>query len=320
MNTTATGMGREAGNANAGKPRLRVLFVEDDTADRDLILRELARGEFDSEIVQTAEEFRQRDALKDKKSREERQQEQESLAQKVEELARSNRDLEQFAYVASHDLQEPLRMVAAYTQLLAERYRGKLDDQADKYINYAVDGAARMQNLIHDLLAFSRVGRQETELNHIDCNNAVEDAMKDLEAAITESGAVISREPLPWLKTNQSQLTRVFQNLIGNAIKFRASRAPVIHISAQRQGADWIFSVADNGIGIPAEHAENIFIIFNRLHTRTEYPGNGIGLAICRKIIERQGGKIAALPREGGGTVFRFTLPAGRPAEAAVSV
>jgi signal transduction histidine kinase len=387
MSASATRMGQEAGTSVAVKPQLHVLLVEGDSADRDLILRELAKGEFEitSEVVQTAEEFRQRirtrcpdvvlsdynlgqwrgtealeilreegldiplilvsgalgdvtavecikqgvtdyvlkdslarlsvalrGALKDKKSREERQRAQESLAQKVEELARSNRDLEQFAYVASHDLQEPLRMVAAYTQLLAERYRGKLDDQADKYINYAVDGAERMQSLIHDLLAFSRVGRQETELNNTDCNEVVGAVLKDLQAAISESGAVVEREPLPWLKANESQLKQVFQNLLGNALKFRGSQAPVIHISAQRQGADWIFSVADNGIGISAEHLESVFIIFNRLHTRTEYPGNGIGLAICKKIIERHGGRIEALPRDDGGTVFRFALPAGR--------
>jgi light-regulated signal transduction histidine kinase (bacteriophytochrome) len=256
-----------------------------------------------------------RGAVKDKKAREERKRADEALAQKVEELARSNRDLEQFAYVASHDLQEPLRMVAAYTQLLSERYRGKLDDQADKYIAYAVDGATRMQSLIHDLLALSRVGRQETELKNTDCGEVVGQAMKNLQAATLESGAVINREHLPWLLANQSQLTQVFQNLLGNAIKFRGSETPVIDISAERQGANWIFQVADNGIGISPEHAEGVFIIFNRLHTRTEYPGNGIGLAICKKIIERHGGEIAALPRKGGGTIFKFALPVARLTE-----
>ncbi len=385
MNTTASKMGRVAEASSTSKLQLRVLLVEDDAADRDLILRELGKGEFEivCEVVQTADEFRQRvrtncpdvvlsdynlgqwrgtealeilreegldiplilvsgalgdvtavecikqgvtdyvlkdslarlsvalrGALKDKKAREDRQRAQESLAQKVEELASSNRDLEQFAYVASHDLQEPLRMVAAYTQLLADRYRGKLDDQADKYINYAVDGAARMQSLIHDLLALSRVGRQETELKNTNCNEVVTQAVKDLQASILESGAVINVGSLPWLKANETQLKQVFQNLIGNAIKFRGSRSPVIDIAAQRQGANWIFSIADNGIGISPEHAENVFIIFNRLHTRTEYPGNGIGLAICKKIVERQGGKIEALPRDGGGTIFKLTLPA----------
>jgi signal transduction histidine kinase len=394
MKTTAARMKRAPEQSTHDKPQLHVLLVEGDSADRDMILRELSKGEFEitSEVVQTAEEFRQRirtrcpdvvlsdynlgqwrgtealeilreegldiplilvsgvlgdvtavecikqgvtdyvlkdslarlsvalrGALKDRKSREERQRAQESLAQKVEELARSNRDLEQFAYVASHDLQEPLRMVAAYTQLLAERYRGKLDDQADKYITYAVDGAARMQSLIHDLLAFSRVGRQETELKNTNCDEVVGQAIKDLQASIMESRAVINRESLPWVKANETQLKQVFQNLIGNALKFHGSQTPVVDISAKRHGAHWIFSVADNGIGISPEHAENVFIIFNRLHTRTEYPGNGIGLAICKKIIERHGGRIEALPREGGGTIFRFTLPVGRLAEAQAS-
>jgi signal transduction histidine kinase len=384
-------MGREGRNSGVSKPQLRVLLVEDDPVERYLILRELAKGEFDikSEVVQTAEEFRERvrtncpdvvlsdynlgqwrgtealdilreegldiplilvsgvlgdvtavecikqgvtdyvlkdslarlsvalrGALKDKKAREERQRAQESLAQKVEELARSNRDLEQFAYVASHDLQEPLRMVAAYTQLLADRYRGKLDDQADKYINYAVDGAERMQSLIQDLLSLSRVGREETVLTNTNSDEVVGQVMKDLQGPINESGAVINRENLPCLKANGSQLNQVFRNLIGNAIKFRGPQTPVIHITAQRQGANWIFSVADNGIGISPEHAENVFIIFNRLHTRTEYPGNGIGLSICKKIIERHGGQIEALARQGGGTIFRFSLPVGRPDEA----
>jgi len=253
-----------------------------------------------------------RNALKDKNARDERNRAQQSLAEKVEELARSNADLEQFAYVASHDLQEPLRMVSAYTQLLAERYRGKLDDQADKYISYAVDGATRMQSLIRDLLAFSRVGRQENTVASTDCNGLVESALENLRAAILESGAIVTHGPLPMLMANGSQLQQVFQNLIGNAVKFRGSQAPVIEISASKQGTEWLFSVADNGLGISAEHAENVFIIFNRLHTRTEYPGNGIGLAICRKIVERHGGKIQAIPHEGGGTIFNFTVPAGR--------
>ena len=256
-----------------------------------------------------------RGALKDKKAREERKHTQESLAQKVEELARSNADLEQFAYVASHDLQEPLRMVSAYTQLLADRYRGKLDDQADKYIHYAVDGATRMRSLIDDLLAFSRVGRQETAIASTDCEGLVQRALENLRAAILESGAVITHGPLPRLMANGSQLQQVFQNLIGNAMKFRGSLAPVIEISAEKQGSEWLFSVADNGIGISAEHAGSVFVIFNRLHTRTEYPGNGIGLAICKRIIERHGGRIEALPHQGVGTVFNFTLPVTKTPE-----
>jgi light-regulated signal transduction histidine kinase (bacteriophytochrome) len=256
-----------------------------------------------------------RGALKDKEARQERNRNQQALAGKVEELARSNADLEQFAYVASHDLQEPLRMVSAYTQLLAERYRGKLDEQADKYISYAVDGAARMQSLIQDLLAFSRVGRQETTLKITDCNEIVGQAMRDLQAAILESGAMVTHGPLPRVMASGSQLKQVFQNLIANGLKFKRSEPPVIQISAERRGPDWVFSVADNGIGISAEYAESVFIIFNRLHTRTEYPGNGIGLAISKKIIERHGGTIQAVPNQGGGTMFRFTLPAEKVAE-----
>ena len=256
-----------------------------------------------------------RGALKDKDARAERKRAQESLAEKVAELARSNADLEQFAYVASHDLQEPLRMVSAYTQLLSERYRGRLDDQADKYIDYAIDGATRMQSLIQDLLAFSRVGRQENALAVTDCNRLAESAMENLRAAILESEAVVTLGPLPRLMANGSQLLQVFQNLIGNALKFHGSQSPVIAISACQQGAEWVFSVADNGIGISAEYAENVFIIFNRLHTRTEYPGNGIGLAICKKIVERHGGKIQARPHAGGGTIFNFTMPADPASE-----
>lgn len=240
---------------------------------------------------------------------------QSALDDKVRELARAHTDLEQFAYVASHDLQEPLRMVSAYTQLLAERYRGQLDDQADKYIAYAVDGAARMQSLIRDLLAFSRVGRQETLVTSTVCNEIVEEALENLRAAILESGAVITWGQLPLLTGNGPQLQQVFRNLIGNAVKFRGPQTPLIHISAQKQADEWIFSVADNGIGISAEHAESVFIIFNRLHTRTEYPGNGIGLPICKRIIERHGGKIQALPHEGGGSILRFSLPVGGTAQ-----
>jgi signal transduction histidine kinase len=243
-----------------------------------------------------------RRALRDKKLREEHRHSQ-------EELARSNRDLEQFAYVASHDLQEPLRMVATYTQLLAERYQGKLDENADKYIHYAVEGALRMQTLVQDLLAFSRVGRQGTEFKLIECRAAVEMALKNLHAAIQESGAGINCESLPALVADGSQLVQVFQNLIGNAIKFRGGSKPVIRVQAEKRVREWIFSVADNGIGIAAEHAEIVFVIFQRLHTRAEYPGSGIGLAICQKIIERHGGRIWVESEPGKGSTFFFNLP-----------
>lgn len=244
-----------------------------------------------------------RRALREKRLREENKKSQ-------EELARSNQDLEQFAYVASHDLQEPLRMVATYTQLLAERYRGQLDDNADKYIHYAVDGALRMQTLVQDLLTFSRVGRQGFDPQDTDCNVVVEMAVKNLRTAIDECGAQIMWDHLPVVVADGLQLQQVFQNLLGNAIKFRGSAPPAIHISATKKEGDWVFSIADNGIGIAPEHAEIIFAIFKRLHTRAEYPGSGIGLAICKKIIERQGGKIWVESQPGQGATFKFTLSA----------
>ena len=246
-----------------------------------------------------------RRAMREKRLRDEHKQAQ-------EELARSNQDLEQFAYVASHDLQEPLRMVATYTQLLAERYRGQLDDNADKYIHYAVDGALRMQTLVQDLLTFSRIGRQGTDLQSTDCNAVVEMAVKNLRAAVDESRARVTHDSLPTVMADGSQLLQVFQNLIGNALKFRGSAPPAIHVSASQNGKEWIFSVADNGIGIAPEHAEMIFVIFKRLHTRAEYPGSGIGLSICKKIIERQGGRIWVESQPGQGSTFKFTLPATR--------
>jgi len=226
-----------------------------------------------------------------------------------EELARSNRDLEQFAYVASHDLQEPLRMVATYTQLLAERYKGKLDPEADKYIHYAVDGALRMQKLLQDLLAFSRVGRQGAALQSTDCEAVLQASLKNLKVAIQESGAVIEHVQLPAVMADSSQLVQVFQNLIGNAIKFRGSEPPAIRVSAEEIGKEWVFSVEDNGIGIAAEDKENVFVIFRRLHTHAEYPGSGIGLSICKKIIEECGGRIWVESEPGRGSTFRFTLP-----------
>lgn len=232
------------------------------------------------------------------------------LARKVDELARSNRDLEQFAYAASHDLQEPLRMVATYTQMLGDRYRGKLDEQADKYIHYAVDGAIRMQMLIQDLLAFSVAGCQGTEVKVTDCDQVLRSALRNLTVAVEESGALISYDELPLVMSNASQLQQVFQNLIGNAIKFRGRSSPVIEISAEPKDTEWIFAVSDNGIGVAVEHPEAIFVIFQRLHTREEYPGNGIGLAICKKIIERHGGTIWIESPPQGGTTFKFTLPA----------
>ena len=226
-----------------------------------------------------------------------------------EELTRSNRDLEQFAYVASHDLQEPLRMVATYTQLLAERYQGKLDENADKYIHYAVDGALRMQTLVKDLLAFSRVGRLLQTPQAVDCKVVVQSVMANLQATIQESGARISYGALPVIVADRSELVQLFQNLIGNAIKFRSVETPEVRITAQKKKKEWWFSVADNGIGIAPQHVDDVFVIFKRLHTREEYPGSGIGLAICKKIVEHNQGRIWVESQPRQGSTFRFTWP-----------
>jgi light-regulated signal transduction histidine kinase (bacteriophytochrome) len=239
---------------------------------------------------------------------EERKRAEESLKEKTEELARSNRDLEQFAYVASHDLQEPLRMVTNYVQLLAKRYKGKLDPDADDFINFAVDGAIRMWKLINDLLTYSRVGTQAKGLKPTDCENVLKHSLDNLKIAIEENEAVITHDPLPTVMGDHLQLGQLFQNLIGNAIKFRGEEPPRIHISASRNGSGWTFSVRDNGIGIAPEYVERIFVIFQRLHNREEYPGTGIGLAICKKIVERHGGDIWVESEVGKGTTFYFTL------------
>ena len=376
--------GLSAGSSRKTSTKLRILLVEDNPADIELVLATLRRNGFEvsNDVAQTAEEFTARirttsydliladynlpqwkgtdaldilcrenldvplivvtgylgeenaveyikqgaadcvlkdrltrlptsvcRALEEKRLRDQRRRSEEALAQKVAELARSNAELEQFAYVASHDLQEPLRMIANYTQLLAERYRGKLDEQADKYIGYSVDGAVRMQALIQDLLKFSRVGRAEIEPRTTDCRAVVEQAMKNLQAAVEESGAVVKWNGLPTVTADPAQLTQVFQNLIANAIKFHALGAPVIQIDAEKKDHEWVLSVSDNGIGIPIENWQDIFVIFRRLHTRAEYAGNGIGLSICKKIIERHGGKIWIEAQAKPGSCFKFTLP-----------
>jgi signal transduction histidine kinase len=250
-----------------------------------------------------------RRALREKHERGLRHQAEKDLAKKADELARSNADLEQFAYVASHDLQEPLRMVAAYTQLLSERYQGKLDENADKFIGYAREGALRMQVLIQDLLAFSRVGRKEGGSTNIDCNEVLQEVRQTLAVAIQESGATVSAANLPSVWGDRTQMAQLFQNLLGNALKFRGKEPPVISVKADKENGNWLFSVTDNGIGIAPEYTDNIFVVFQRLHARTEYPGNGIGLAICKKIVERCGGKIWVESQVDSGATFKFTLP-----------
>ncbi|MGH9515084.1 MAG: sensor histidine kinase [Terriglobales bacterium] len=251
-----------------------------------------------------------RRALEEVRLRQERARAQEQLANKIEELARSNCDLEQFAYVASHDLQEPLRMVAAYTQLLSERYQGKLDSAADRYIGYAVEGATRMQALLEDLLAFSRVGRNGMVPAPTDVNSAVNEVLKNLDLALKEHGVTVTCSPLPTILADRFQVVQLFQNLLANAIKFRATGNPSITISAEQKSREWLFSVSDNGIGIAEDHKDLVFKIFQRLHTRTEYPGNGVGLAICKKIVEHNGGQIWVESELGRGSNFRFTFPA----------
>jgi signal transduction histidine kinase len=250
-----------------------------------------------------------RRALREKHERNLRHQVEEDLARKVDELARSNADLEQFAYIASHDLQEPLRMVAAYTQLLSERYTGKLDEDADKFLGYASEGALRMQVLIKDLLAFSRVGRNCATRVEVDCNEVMKEVFQSLTPAIQESGAVVNCAELPKVWADRTQMAQVFQNLIGNAIKFREKAPPVVFVEAEKADQQWLFSVKDNGIGIAPEYAENIFVAFQRLHARTEYAGNGIGLAIVKKTIELYGGKIWVESEPGAGSTFKFTMP-----------
>ena len=230
------------------------------------------------------------------------------MLQLTEDLQRSNEELEQFAYVASHDLQEPLRAVTSYTQLLAQRYQGHLDAKADKYINYIVDGASRMQQLINDLLAYSRLGTRAQEFEAADCNAAVQQSLSNLQIAIAEKNAVITYESLPTVMADEFQLVQLFQNLIGNAIKF-CQDVPRIQIAAIMQDHEWLFSVRDNGIGIATEYADRIFLIFGRLHSRREYSGTGIGLAICQRIVERHGGRIWVESQSGEGATFYFTIP-----------
>jgi PAS domain S-box-containing protein len=235
---------------------------------------------------------------------------QEALALEAAEVARSNAELEQFAYVASHDLQEPLRVVATYTRLLARRYQGKLDADVDEFIANAVDGVTRMQQLISDLLSYSRVGTEVRPSAPVDCEAVLLRVLAQLRPSLEQSGAVVTYEALPTVMVNDSQVMQLFQNLLGNAVKFRGKAPPRVHLSAEPGEGHWRFAVQDNGIGIAPEDSARVFVMFQRLHTTAEYPGAGMGLAICRKIVERHGGRIWLESAMGQGATFRFTLPA----------
>ena len=241
----------------------------------------------------------------------ERRRAEEKLAQQAKELARSNAELEQFAYVASHDLQEPLRLISSYTHLLEKRYKGKLDADADEFIGYTVESTTRMQRLISDLLAYSRVSMHARPFDQVDLNEALKQALFNLQIAIEETQALITQDNLPVLNVDAAQMAQLFQNLIGNAIKFHGQEPPRIHVSARQAGEMWIIAVKDNGIGINPRFSDRIFVLFQRLHDRNEYSGTGIGLAICKRIVERHQGKIWVDSEPGQGATFYFTLPVG---------
>jgi chemotaxis family two-component system sensor kinase Cph1 len=239
----------------------------------------------------------------------ERKRTEEALADYARELTRSNEELQQFAYVASHDLQEPLRMVASYLQLLEKRYKDKLDDDAREFIDYAVDGATRMKSLINDLLAYSRVGTHGKLFEPVNCERVLNRTLANLEAKIIETDAIITHDPMPEIIADDAQIVQLFQNLLSNAIKFSSDKRPEIHIGAEHLSREWRFSVRDNGIGIEPEFVDRIFVLFQRLHTIDEYEGTGIGLAICKKVVERHGGRIWVESQPGSGTTFYFTIP-----------
>jgi PAS domain S-box-containing protein len=268
-------------------------------------------GEFPIEIMlsplQNAEGILVTAAIRDISVRKKAE---EHLERTVRDLKRSNDELQQFAYGASHDLQEPLRMVTSFTQLLAKRYKGRLDSDADEFIAFAVDGCNRMQGLIQDLLVYSRAGTDRKALREISSEDALNQALSNLRTTVDQSGALVTHDSLPAIFTDDTQLTQVFQNLVGNAIKYRREGIPHVHVSATKNGGnEWVFSVRDNGLGIDPQYFERIFILFQRLHGRSEFEGTGIGLAICKKVLERLGGRIWVESQPGNGSTFYFALP-----------
>jgi len=231
------------------------------------------------------------------------------LEARTRELARHNAELEQLIHATSHDLQEPLRTIVSYSQLLTRRYKNRLDGEADEYIGFAIDGALQMQALLRDLLTFLNVSTYTRPFEPVDCASTLAWALAVLQPLIEETGATVTHDDLPTITGDANQLSQVFQNLIGNALKFRGNAPPQIHVGAERQGGEWVFSVCDNGIGIEPQYFDRIFGLFQRLHTRRRYPGSGIGLAICKKIVERHGGRIWVESKPGRGTTFSFALP-----------
>jgi PAS domain S-box-containing protein len=293
-----------------GRPRY-LLGISEDITERKSSEEALRRAheQLEQSVAQRTMELKQVNAWLQAEIHSRRSVEA-TLAAHAQRLARSNKELEQYAYVASHDLQEPLRMVTSYIQLIADRYRGQLDTAADEFIGYALDGAERMKKLIDDLLTYSRVSTRQREAKPTDAAAMLDRSLSNLRLAIEESGAVVTHGELPTLLVVDTQLQQLFQTLIGNALKFRGEAPPRIHVDATRKDREWELSIADNGIGIDSRHHDEVFMIFRRLHGRERYPGTGIGLALCKKIVEQHGGRIWLKSEPGKGTTFHFTLPA----------